>query len=397
MPKRVLHFFPHKLRERHGGPYSVLFHLKQGLQSYQHNVFFLEDLISFKETVLPGKKKSSLKQVAKLFVPKTYLSNRLVKNWLKEVAVLDEEILHTVDIHKWDILHFHETIDLWRYQDFLKGFKGKLVLTSHSPKPYHLELLEDVMQLTKNNISPAPFKTIEDIDIYAFTKADHLIFPCAQATESFKTLWPYFTNSFKKKKVSFISTGVKSHSNGEKINTVRSDYGIPPGAFVVTFIGRKNAVKGYDLLVEAAKKLLQANAHIYFIVVGKKENGVSLHHSHWIEVGWSEDPLHFVEAADLHIVPNRYTNFDLNVLEALPLNIPLLLSNSGGNKYFKQFKAEGIIYHEPNINDLAEKLEYAYHNRKKLKEAAIANINIYKENFTAYHFAKQTLEFYESL
>jgi glycosyltransferase involved in cell wall biosynthesis len=398
MAKRVLIFFPHRLRQRHGGPYSMLYHLQQGLRGFSHNVQFLSSLINFTdESDTAPTKAYGLKRFVSLLLPKRWRNVRRVRKWLKEASSPDENIVKQLDVSGFEVLHFHESVDVWRYKKLLENFSGTVVLTSHSPKPYHLELLEDVFALAKNGLAKRRFRQLEAIDRFAYERADQLVFPCKEATESYFELWPAFAEITKPKKFSFVTTGVTPSFIKKKPLALRQTFGIPPEAFVVSFVGRKIAVKGFDLLKEAATRLLPQYNDLYFLVIGRKENALPFQHKRWIETGWTDDPFSFVAAGNLQVVPNRYTNFDLNVLEVLSLGRPLLLSNTGGNKYFKRFETKGIFYHEPNAEDLAEQIKSCYQQRNKLESLGAANKGLYEENFTALRFARDQLHFYESL
>ncbi len=398
MDKQVLMFFPHRLKQRHGGPYSMLYHLQQGLQSYDHPVAFLSDRATFDEQPASTATNAfaTLKKIVTRMLPKKVVANYRINQWIKAVSVPPPIPLNRSSVHSYKILHFHETIDLWRYRELLSDYKGKIVLTSHTPKPYHLELLEDVMNLTKYEISLYNYKRLEAIDLYAYQKADELIFPCREATEPYLYCWPLFAAILRAKPVSFIATGVVASVISKNEILTRQELQLSADAFVVTYVGRKTAVKGYDLLVRAAEQLMALHDDLYFIIVGKKDDTVS-RHPRWIETGWTDDPFSYVGAGNLHVVPNRCTNFDLNVLEVLSLGRPLLLSDTGGNKIFKQFGSDAVFYHEPSVDSLMLCLEQAYQMRDVLKNSGEDNKKIYQNYFTAERFAKAQLDFYNSI
>ncbi|HEY0092394.1 MAG TPA: glycosyltransferase family 4 protein, partial [Flavobacterium sp.] len=272
MNKRVLIFFPHPLKQRHGGPYSMLFHLQQGLKNFQHGVEFLSDLIPINEQQHAVKSSPPFyKKLLKPALPKRWMDRRRISKWLKEIDETDLGLTATIDLTKYDIVHFHETIDIWRYRRLLTGFKGKVLLTSHSPKPYHLELVEDVFKTNQQAIGKRLFRQLEEIDVFAYKKADVLLFPCQEATEPYLELWPYFSEIIKRKQIGYVTTGVVPSHISIPSEVIRQQTGIPADAFVITFVGRKIAVKGYDLLIEATKIILPIYNDVYFIVVGKKD------------------------------------------------------------------------------------------------------------------------------
>lgn len=396
MDKPVLVFFPHALRQRHGGPYSLLYHLKKGLGN-STDVVFLSSLINLEnEAIDPVYAAHPNLALLKKLIPMSWRIHRRVRRWLKEINNPDSRVTQSVHPNNYSLLHFHEPIDIWRYRALLKNFSGKVVFTPHTPKPYHLELIEDVWGLTVDAVSKNDLKILQDMEAFAYHKAHHFIFPCAEAVNAYPTLWPAFTQLTAGKSVAFVPTGVVPSMADAVRSTVRDAMCIPDDAFVVTFAARKLAVKGYDLLVSAAKMLLPQCEDLYFVIIGKQNGQPLVDHPRWHQTGWTDDPFRYIQTGDLHVVPNRYTYFDLNVLETLSLGKPLLLSNTGGNQYFHRFGFEGIAFHEPTVRGLTDGILAGYGNRRRLPIAGQNNKKLYETYFTAERFAQNMLTAYKN-
>lgn len=87
-----------------------------------------------------------------------------------------------------------------------------------------------------------------------------------------------------------------------------------------------------------------ADPNIYFLIGGKEESINGVDHDRWIEVGWTEDLYSLIAAADIFLLPNRETYFDFVLLEVLSLGVPVVLTNVGGNNYFKKYNKIGLKY-----------------------------------------------------
>ncbi len=397
MTKKVLIFFPHPLRERHGGPYSYLFHLKEGLKNLSHSISFLSDTISaIPETENKNQSSSILKKITKALLPVTWLNNYRAKKWFKELEYQKPQVSADY-INQFDLLHFHETNDIWHYRNLLEKYKGKILLTSHTPKPYHLELIEDVWNISPADLSKKMFNRLEQVDWFAFEKTNIIVSACKEATESYHSFWPEFSNITRHKKFHYIPTGIKKQTASTTAADTRKQFNIPSSAFVFCFTGRKSEVKGFDLLVEAAKIILDKNTTSYFFIIGNRDSLPAMNNTRWIETGWTDDPQRFISASDLVVIPNRHSYFDLSVLETLSLGKPMLLSNTGGNKYFKQFHSPGIFYHEPGTESLVIEMMNCINQKEKLFDGGLENEKLYEKKFRCEPFAKNMIDFYNNL
>ena len=74
-----------------------------------------------------------------------------------------------------------------------------------------------------------------------------------------------------------------------------------------------------------------------------------------------------------------------------------MISNTGGNKYFKKFNSKGITYFtniDEAITNLNKLIKY---DKGKLKEDGIENQRIYNENFTCEIFARNYINLIKTL
>lgn len=136
------------------------------------------------------------------------------------------------------------------------------------------------------------------------------------------------------------------------------------------------------------------------IVAGKQGNIPAPQNPSWIEIGWTKNPYSIINSADIFILPNRETYFDIAMLEALSLGKIILATYTGGNKIFKifkKFKNAGIFYYT-SPEEALQQLQYIKNldatTRLKLEKR---NQEIFTENFTSEIFAKKYIELMESL
>ena len=374
-PTRKLNHFPDDKLAPKGGPAGYLYNLKHGL----------EELGDAEFDFLPVEG-SSYEQNATLqkLVPSRIKDLRRLRNFL---ALLSREVAAPVDYSQYGAVHFHSTEVLYLHRKALETYRGKVVLTSHSPCVYHEELIARLNPRDAEEHAEE-LKGLAVIDEYSFKRADYVIFPCPEAEEPYFHTWDGYEAVRDEAKLRYVPTGIEPVSAKVDRTDLRKRYGIPEDAFVVCYVGRHNKIKGYDLLQKAARELLD-DEDIWFLVAGREGPIYGLEHSRWVEVGWTDDPHSVIAAADTFILPNRETFFDLIMLEVLSLGQVVLASRTGGNNFFEKFGCEGIrLYDE--VDELVELVRVVKASSAEERQAWRAAARaLYEREFTVDVFARR--------
>ncbi len=120
--------------------------------------------------------------------------------------------------------------------------------------------------------------------------------------------------------------------------------GIPPDAIVLGTLGRFSFQKDPATLHRAFLACANVVPELHLVHVGRgdlrdevlqfaREHGYA-HRVTWIE--YLRDPVGFYQALDGFILSSRYEGLSLAVLEALAVDLPLILSDAPGNRDFAQ-------------------------------------------------------------
>ena len=227
-------------------------------------------------------------------------------------------------------MHFHSTQEMFLERKNLENFKGIVVLTSHSPKVAYKEIIEDIITKKEYVKYKSLFDKMEKVDEYAFKRADYIIFPCQGAEEPYYHSWSKYSMLRNELKIKYVPTGILPVTCKESKVEIRKKLGIPENAIVLTFVGRHNEVKGYDILQDIFNKLKD----VYVVCCGRIGNICPPNSEKWIEIGWTTDPYSYVGAGDIYMLPNRETYFDIAMLQTLSIGKCSVISNTGGNKEF---------------------------------------------------------------
>lgn len=399
--KKIANICSFPLEPRQGGPSTYLYNLRKGIMDMG-----LENVCQFWYKKTPnGLNEKNLNTIN--FKSKAFLKNFAIKCLSLSPSVLghvaryyvEEKILKSIQEHFIGIesiekshitkYHFHNTIDFYLGYNFVPNTAIK-ILTSHSPEPYHLEFEYNCQFAFKNYKFCAALKNyIKKIDIFSFSKADYILFPAEESLESYIESWPEFVELIKDKHFIFVPSGSPPLISSTAPEQIRKIFRIPLNAFVVSYIGRHNHVKGYDILQKAAIEVWKNNPDIYFLIAGKEAPLKGLKNEKWIEAGWTDDPGSIINASDIFILPNRKTFFDLVLIEVLSLGKPIIASNTGGNKFVAKQSSGIKSFENGNVKELSNIILDMSINRNLLFSLGKENKKLFENFYTCKHFAER--------
>ena len=362
-----------------GGPAGYLYNLKKSLDKMNYKIDFLPAVCS---------KKANLKK----FLPKrivdflrAYKYTKIIK---KNVDLPDEYF-------NYDVIHFHQTTDMYNCRAFLEKYTGKVVLTSHSPCAYHKELIS---KLNKRDVSffHKKLKKLELIDIYAFNRADYIIFPCREAEEPYYNSWNKYSEVRNGAKIKYLYTGIAECLPKLSFNDARKKYNYSEKDFIISYVGRHNEIKGYDNLIKLGLSAIEKE-NVKLLVAGTNAPIKGPNNKNWCEIGWTDDPYSIINCSNVFVLPNKETYFDLIMLEVLSLGKIVLTTYTGGNKIFKRFKNIGVFYYK-NEEEFLKRIKYIKSlSKREIKNYENMNKKIFHDNFTNDIFAENYIKIIEGM
>lgn len=351
-------YFSGSLNLRSGGPAGYLANLKEGLTKIDPcdniSICFLTKTNEAKKG--KGKREATLIKLIK----KKVFSSKLIKSFyvnyistgerkrvariIKYLSKLGSAKFVNKDVREFVLnnknlrsIHCHNIFDAAEVLSTLVSIglreKIKVILTSHTPEAPSIELSNIMYESGLSEKYVRPFvDACEKFQEKIFSEVDALIFPSEEAMDPYRETIKNFDALINKTKILFLLTGTIGLKTNLTKKEARDKLGIKGDHFVVSFVGRHNHVKGYDLLCEVASKIFEKRLPIFFVVGGVQNDSFSSPiNPQWRELGWV-DPAIVLTASDLFVLPNRRTYFDLILLEAMSLGVNILASNTGGNK-----------------------------------------------------------------
>lgn len=373
---RILFYLKENRLSPRGGPYGVgYYYWKEMKDRNENSIDFIGDNTS------QDRIKSAGRKIASHLPEKVYKFQQIFRDirHLKRIFKNPQPV-ENVDLSKYDVVQFHETLDLYMEKEQLQHYQGVVILQSHSPLPLGMEKCLSYPPIYKRLI-PDIEKQFNEIDRYAFERADYLLFPCEEAEEPYMNNWNLYAGIKSKKKNSYkyVLTGINKAIPARGSEEVRKELNILPNDFVACYVGRHNEVKGYSSLKLIGTDFISKNSDNWILVAGRLGPIEAPINPKWIEIGWTTDAYSYINASDVFILPNKVTYFDLVMIEVLSLGKIVIASRTGGNKFYEKNHVPGVFLYDTE-NEALELLDKIKSMTKEEREKlGKDNVKFYNE------------------
>ena len=429
MNKNILIFLPDVLRARGGGPSTFIYNLRTAFEKVSKDEID-SDTFVIKNYVVHFVHAGIKKDVANIKKNKTQfprdflnLPFKMIKKILENSPLIyflfslnfrmKKLILEKLDIiEKCKVLYCPDGFSIYYMKRYLKdNFENKIkLLQIHSPDDIVNELKKiSEFYSTKNIFNKLfhhifPFEKFSYINNLGIQSTNYFIYPCKEAIEvhlkANKEIKKFYDLS--PDKFLYCPTGAPPLVVNKKREEIRKVLGFKESDFLVIFIGRHNEYKGFDILFEAIKNLRKNYKDIYLVSAGKgplieKFKKDKEAEKVWKYIGFVENVGDYINACDVHCIPNRESYFDIGLIESLSVGTPIITTNVGGHRFFKD-KSKGIFLINPEMKELMDAIikvkSFKETEREKLKEE---NKKLYQSNFTLEKFAQNFLEIIDTV
>ncbi|HZF71590.1 glycosyltransferase [Sulfuricurvum sp.] len=371
-----------------GGPSGYLYNLRLSLTA--NNISNIH-LISFPNSInTPTKNKSKIKikieNLKKYFYSADYRIKKIEKGNLNLFSSFFKTFEN--ELKGADINHFHLTKDLYYFKKMYPESNTINILTSHSPQPPYLEVYDILISEGYSQEKAEKIATFQkEIDQFAFINSDFIVFPCEQAVEPYADFLK--ENNISKEKLKYVITSSEKMKYSKNNDEFRKEYSIPENAIILSYVGRKNHIKGFDVFNDLASRF-KHDDRFYFISAGIGPiNPIEM--KNFIDIGWTNDPGSIINASDYVVVPNRDTYFDLGVIQTMSLGKTIITTPTGGNKWFIDKDLDFIFFNIDELDSLVETIKTRHPSNAKKNEHFFNEI--LDNNFFAINYSK----FYTSI
>jgi glycosyltransferase involved in cell wall biosynthesis len=195
-------------------------------------------------------------------------------------------------------------------------------------------------------------------------------------------------------------------SNGA--GQLRASLRLEPTAPVVTTVGNIRRVKGIDILVETAAKVLRQFPNAVFLVIGR--NSEPLHFQEIEEriavlgikdkvrfLGESENIFSLLKMSDVFFLPSRSEGFSNALIEAMACGLPCVATRVGGNSEAVEDGRNGYLVESEDADASADRILKLLSNPMEAARMGAAGREIVENKFTAEVMIQHLTQFYDRL
>ena len=223
-------------------------------------------------------------------------------------------------------------------------------------------------------------------------RVDRLVFPCPEARDEFGRVHGAMLDIATP--TSWILTGARA-AGGEDRNDRRA-WGLPAHDPIVLFLGNDQPYRGLDALAEGVRQLGSSRELPGRIAVAGPDRSRVPPGERFHALGRVSNVRGLLASVDVFVSVNRFSLFDLSLVEALEAGKPLLLHNQGGNRAFERLGAGVLPIADLRPASIAASLREAFSLSPEGREAlGAASRRCYEEHLTFEAFSQQHLQLYD--
>ncbi len=147
----------------------------------------------------------------------------------------------------------------------------------------------------------------------------------------------------------------------------RQQIGVPEDGILVCTVANVTSLKGIDILLQAAVKLVDGRSNVYFAVVGQKlgtqrdfvtklENEIRAcgMASHFILCGHRDDIYHLLQDCDVFVLPSLSEGTPISILEAMAIGVPVIATAVGGIPEQIEHEKSGLLVSPGDPDSIVE-------------------------------------------
>ncbi len=166
---------------------------------------------------------------------------------------------------------------------------------------------------------------------------------------------------------------------------------------IVTYVGRLENVKGWDLVLRAAERLTTTHSNVRFLFVGNTE-GKTLPRKDRIEfLGFRRDVPAILAATDINVLASYAEGLPNTVMEAMAASVPVVASDVGGVGCLVRDGETGLLFPPGDVDALVRSLNRLIGDKRMRHRLGAAGRERIRRHFRWKSIISEYEELFESL
>ncbi len=189
--------------------------------------------------------------------------------------------------------------------------------------------------------------------------------------------------------------------------TIRGSFGIPTAAKLVCAVGNIREAKGYEFLLQSARKVLDVFPDTVFLIIGEGhgsllEKLLELRKTLSLEqqvvlAGFRDDVPAILKACDVFVLSSVKEGLSIATIEAMGLGKPVVVTDSGGPAEIVVHERSGLLVPPADAEALAQGLIRVIKDEDFSKTIGANGRSAVRERFGIADTIKSYVELYRSL
>ena len=185
----------------------------------------------------------------------------------------------------------------------------------------------------------------------------------------------------------------------------RHELGLSPSTRMIANIGRLSPEKGQHIFLRAARKLLDIDPDLCFILIGVGPEQASLESlvdeldisDHVIFTGYRSDMQNIYDSLDLVVQSSDTEGMPNVILESLLMKVPVIATDVGGTSEVVQHMQSGVLISPGNLEQLVAAISDYLGDPDVHMKMAAAGREYVARNFDHTRRVQRIMEVYEQL
>jgi glycosyltransferase involved in cell wall biosynthesis len=188
---------------------------------------------------------------------------------------------------------------------------------------------------------------------------------------------------------------------------IRKEFRVSNDDIIVGSVGDLRPVKGYDILIEAAKRLKEDNYNnIKFFISGSVTSHFEYYQTMLAKydldgrvffIGHLKNIPEFLDQIDIYLLPSITEGFSLSTVEAMAMELPVIVTKSGGPEEIVKNKKNGILINTNSSIDIVNSIRLLLKNDKLSGEISLNARQEVINRFSIQKMIKQYMILYDEL